>query len=60
MQKSRLILDNSEKTLTVPNVAMLIKSVFNSNQNHYYHNVFLEKNRINYKNIFLKFDKVEI
>ena len=32
-----------EKILTLYNVVMLIKSVFNNNQNHYYYNVFLEK-----------------
>ena len=32
-----------EKTLTMHNVAMLSKSVFNKNQNHYYYNVLLEK-----------------
>ena len=32
-----------EKTLTLDNVIILIKSVFNKNQNHYYYNIFLEK-----------------
>ena len=32
-----------EKTLTLYNVIMLIKSVFNKGQNHYYYNIFLEK-----------------
>ena len=32
-----------EKILTWLNVIMLIKSVFNKDQNHYYYNVFLEK-----------------
>ena len=32
-----------EKTLTLHNVIILIKSVFNKTQNHYYHNMFLEK-----------------
>ena len=32
-----------EKTLTLHNVFMLIKSVFNKKQNQYYYNVFLEK-----------------
>ena len=32
-----------EKTLTLHNVIILIKSVFNKNQNHYYYNIFLEK-----------------
>ena len=33
-----------EKTLTLHNVIILIQSVFNKNQNHYYDNIFLEKN----------------
>ena len=32
-----------EETLTLRNVAIFIKSVFNRNQNHYYFNLFLEK-----------------
>ena len=32
-----------EKTLTLRNVIMLIKSVLNKDQNHYYYNIFLEK-----------------
>ena len=32
-----------EKTLTFHNVIILIKPVFNQNQNHYYYNIFLEK-----------------
>ena len=32
-----------EKTLTLHNVVILIKSVLNKNQNHYYYNMFLEK-----------------
>ena len=32
-----------EKTLTMHNVVILIKSVFNKNQNHYYCKVLLEK-----------------
>ena len=32
-----------ENILTLHNVAMLIKSVFNKNKNLYYYNVFLEK-----------------
>ena len=32
-----------EKTLTLHNVIILIKSVFNKNQNHYYYKIFLEK-----------------
>ena len=32
-----------EKTLTLHNVIILIKSVFNKNQNHYHYNIFLEK-----------------
>ena len=32
-----------EKTLTFRNVIILIKPVFNQNQNHYYYNIFLEK-----------------
>ena len=33
-----------EETLTFHNVIVLIKSVFNKNQNHQYYNIFLEKN----------------
>ena len=46
MQKSKLIHDDSlplEKTLTLHNVIILIKSVFNKYQNHYYYNKSLEK-----------------
>ena len=32
-----------EKTLTLHNVAVLIKSVFNKNRNQYYYKMFLEK-----------------
>ena len=32
-----------EKKLTLHNVIILIKSVFNKEQNHYYYNKFLEK-----------------
>ena len=32
-----------EKTLTLHNVIILIKSVFNKDKNHYYYNIFLEK-----------------
>ena len=32
-----------EKTLTLHNVIIRIKSAFNKNQNHYYYNMFLEK-----------------
>ena len=32
-----------EKTLTLHNVIILIQSVFNKNQNHYYYNIFFEK-----------------
>ena len=32
-----------EKILTLHNVIILIKSVFDNNQSHYYYNVFLEK-----------------
>ena len=32
-----------EKALTFRNVIILIKPVFNQNQNHYYYNIFLEK-----------------
>ena len=32
-----------EKTLTWHNFVILIKSVFNKNQNHYYYNIFLGK-----------------
>ena len=31
-----------EETLTLHNVIILIKSVVNQNQNHYYYNIFLE------------------
>ena len=33
-----------EKTLTLPNVIIFIKSVFKKKQNHYYYNIFLENN----------------
>ena len=32
-----------EETLNLHNVIILIKSVFNKDQNHYYYNSFLEK-----------------
>ena len=32
-----------EKTLTLHNVIILIKSLVNKNQNHYYYNIFLER-----------------
>ena len=32
-----------EKTLTLHDVIILIKSVFNKDKNHYYYHVFLEK-----------------
>ena len=32
-----------EKTLTLHDVTIRIKSVINKNQNHYYYNIFLEK-----------------
>ena len=32
-----------EKTLTLRNVLILINSVFNKGQNHYYYNIFSEK-----------------
>ena len=32
-----------EETLNLRNVIILIKSVFNKDQNHYYYNSFLEK-----------------
>ena len=32
-----------EKTLIWNNVNILIKSVFNNDQHHHYHNIFLEK-----------------
>ena len=32
-----------EKKLILRNVIIPIMSVFNKNQNHYYHNIFLEK-----------------
>ena len=31
-----------EKTLTLHNVIMLIKPVFNKEENHYYYNIFLK------------------
>ena len=31
-----------EKTLTIHNVIILIKSVFDNNQNHFYYNIFLK------------------
>ena len=36
-----------EKTLTLKIVAILIKSVFNKDQNHYYYNIFLKKGLYN-------------
>ena len=33
----------NKKTLTVNNVTILIKSVFNEDQNHYHCNIFTEK-----------------
>ena len=36
-----------EKTLTLHNVIILIKSVFNKDQNNYYHNIILEDVWIN-------------
>ena len=32
-----------EKTLTLHNVMILIESLVNKNQNHYYYNIFLER-----------------
>ena len=32
-----------EKTLTLRNVVILIKSILNTNQNYYYSNIFIEK-----------------
>ena len=32
-----------EKPLTLQDVIILINSVFNNDQNHYYYNIFLEK-----------------
>ena len=32
-----------EEILTLHQVVILIKSVLNKNQNHYYYNIFLEK-----------------
>ena len=32
-----------EKTMTLHNVIILIKSVLNKDKNHYYYNTFLEK-----------------
>ena len=32
-----------ERTLTMYNVVMLVKSVFNRNKNHFCYNIFLEK-----------------
>ena len=31
-----------EKILTLHNAVILIKSIFNKNQNHYYYDIFLE------------------
>ena len=33
-----------EKTLTLHNVMILVKSVFNKDKNNYYYNMYLEKN----------------
>ena len=38
-----MILCLYKKTLPLHSVIMLIKSVFNKDQHHYYYNVFLEK-----------------
>ena len=46
MQRSKLINKNFYlplKTLALHNVIILIKSVFNKYQNHYYYNILLEK-----------------
>ena len=44
LQESELIqVIPIEKTLTFHNVIVLIKSVFNKNENNYYYNIFLEK-----------------
>ena len=32
-----------EKTFSLRNVTILVKSVFNADKNHYYYNIFLEK-----------------
>ena len=51
-----LLIDLLSKTLTFHNVIILIKSVFNKNQNHYYYNLFLEKGsyeRKSYTHFFL-------
>ena len=42
-----------EKPLALNNVIILIKSVLNKDQNHYYYNIFLEK--FSYKLIFFFF-----
>ena len=39
-----------EETLTLHNVIIIIKPLFNKDQNHYYYNVFSEKNHD--KNVF--------
>ena len=45
MQKSKFSYDSLslEKTLTLHNVIIFIKSVFNKYQNHNYFNIFIEK-----------------
>ena len=45
MEKSKLISDDDlplEETLTLHNVVILFRSVFNKNQNQYYYKTFLE------------------
>ena len=46
MEKSKLISDDDlplEETLTLHNVVILFRSVFNKNQNQYYYKTLLEK-----------------
>ena len=44
-----------QETLTIHNVIIFIKSVFNKGKNSFYHNIFLEKLLMNYlKNKFLQ------
>ena len=45
-----------EKTLTLCNFVILIKSVFNKDKNHYYYNIFLEK--CSYKQY--KYERIDI
>ena len=44
---AKIKVDWNEETLTLHNVIILLKSVFNKNQNHYYCNIFLKNWFIN-------------